>query len=77
MVTPRRNITEILRDFDASNSQQAGELFAVVYDELRDLADRQLRRERPGHTLQPTALVHETFLKLRPMLRLTPCFFSM
>ena len=36
-----------------------------VYDELRELANRYLRRERPGHTLQPTALVHEAYLRLR------------
>lgn len=40
------------------------ELFDVVYAELRSLAARQLARERSGHTLQPTALVHEAFLKL-------------
>lgn len=64
MSAPRRKITEILRDLDPSNSLQAGELFAAVYDELRVLAGRQLQRERPGHTLQTTALVHETFLRL-------------
>ena len=40
------------------------ELFPLVYDELRRLADVYLGRERKGHTLQPTALVHETFIKL-------------
>jgi len=39
-------------------------LTAVVYDELRALAGAYLKRERPGHSLQPTALVHEAFLKL-------------
>jgi RNA polymerase sigma factor (TIGR02999 family) len=39
-------------------------VFRLVYDELRALAERQLRRERPGHTLQATALVHEAYLKL-------------
>jgi RNA polymerase sigma-70 factor, ECF subfamily len=38
--------------------------FAVVYAELRALAERHLRRERPDHTLQPTALVHEAYLRL-------------
>jgi RNA polymerase sigma factor (TIGR02999 family) len=37
----------------------------LVYDELRKLANHYLRDERPGHTLQPTALVHEAFLRLR------------
>ena len=48
-------------------TEGAGELdalFPVVYDELRRLAERHLRRERPGHTLQPTALVHEAYLRL-------------
>jgi len=40
------------------------ELFAVVYAELKQLARSQLRRERPHHTLQPTALVHELYLRL-------------
>ena len=40
------------------------DLLPLVYDELRRLADGYLRRERPGHTLQPTALVHEAYLRL-------------
>ncbi|MFB3908568.1 MAG: sigma-70 family RNA polymerase sigma factor [Candidatus Eisenbacteria bacterium] len=40
------------------------EIFREVYDELRGLAASLLRRERPGHTLQPTALVHEAYLRL-------------
>jgi RNA polymerase sigma factor (TIGR02999 family) len=39
-------------------------LMPVVYDELRDLAQRYFHKERPGHTLQPTALVHEAYLRL-------------
>lgn len=64
MSDPRERITGILRNLDPANPAQAGELFAAVYDELRELADRQLRHERPGHTLQTTALVHEAYLKL-------------
>lgn len=45
--------------------KHASELFPVVYDELRALARRYLARERRHHTLQPTALVHEAWLKLR------------
>lgn len=49
-------------------SQHAGagaqELFALVYDELRAMATRRLLRERSGHTLQPTALVHEVYMKM-------------
>ena len=41
-----------------------GDSFPAVYDELRGLAARYLRRQRPDHTLQPTALVHEAFMRL-------------
>lgn len=44
----------------------ADRLLATVYDELHELACRELAREGPGHTLQPTALVHEVYLKLAP-----------
>ena len=44
--------------------QLSAELVPVVYDELRRLADIYLRNERPNHTLQPTALVHEAYLRL-------------
>jgi RNA polymerase sigma factor (TIGR02999 family) len=48
-----------------AGSEDAGErLLAIVYDELRRAAAGFFRRERPGHTLQPTALVHEAFLRL-------------
>lgn len=60
----RRLVTHILRQLDLSDPKQAEELLAVVYDELRFLAGRQLRAERPNHTLQPTALVHEAYLRL-------------
>src|SRR6476646_779289 len=51
-------------DDDRSKPQPAQELAPLVYDELRRLAGAYLRRERPGQTLQATALVHEAFLKL-------------
>lgn len=60
----RRLVTQILRQLDLSDPKQAQELLAVVYDELRQLAGRQLRGERANHTLQPTALVHEAYLRL-------------
>jgi RNA polymerase sigma-70 factor, ECF subfamily len=50
-----------LRDGDPSAAER---LLPLVYDELRILAARQMRRERPGHTLQPTVLVHDVFLRL-------------
>lgn len=45
--------------------EAAARVFPLVYEQLRELAARQLRKERAGHTLQPTALVHEAFLKLQ------------
>jgi RNA polymerase sigma factor (TIGR02999 family) len=48
----------------AAKNQSAAELFPVVYDELRHLAANLLKRHAPGQTLQPTALVHEAFVKL-------------
>jgi RNA polymerase sigma-70 factor, ECF subfamily len=59
-----RRVTRILRELDLGDPRQAEELLAVVYDELRQLARRQFRGERAGHTLQPTALVHEAYLRL-------------
>ena len=59
-----RTVTLLLRDL-AGGDQGALELLVpLVYDELRRIADGQLRRERPGHTLQPTALVHEVYLRM-------------
>lgn len=50
---------------DVGKGRAGLDLFAVVYDELRVLARRYLSRERPNHTLQPTALVHEAWFRLR------------
>lgn len=60
----RNRVTEILRNLSVSDARQRDELVALVYDELREIARRQLRNERPGHTLQPTALVNEAYLRL-------------
>ena len=49
---------------ESGNPQAADQLLALVYDELRRLASAKMARERPGHTLQPTALVHEAWLRL-------------
>jgi len=53
-----------LIDTDSALTGGTQRLFELAYDHLRELAARQLRRERAGHTLQPTALVHEAFFKL-------------
>lgn len=61
------DVTEIvsrLKESGGADRASAEELLPHVYDELRVLARRYLSRERPGHTLQPTALVHEAYIKL-------------
>ena len=57
-------ITELVARTADGDAGAADVLFPLVYDELRRLAASALRRERTGHTLQPTALVHEAFLRL-------------
>lgn len=59
-----QEISRILQDWSDGRKDASGELMPLVYDELRRQAARYLRRERPGHTLQTTALIHETYLKL-------------
>lgn len=56
--------TRILEAIQAGQSQAAEELLPLVYDELRRLAAAKMAQERPGQTLQPTALVHEAWLRL-------------
>jgi RNA polymerase sigma-70 factor (ECF subfamily) len=63
-VTPPEDITRILQEVSGGNREAPARLMPLVYDELRRLADHYLRRERPDHTLQPTALVHEAYLRL-------------
>src|SRR6186713_411800 len=57
-------ITEILESVGHGNQKAADALLTLVYDELRRLASQRMARESPGHTLQPTALVHEAWLRL-------------
>ncbi|HPF38993.1 MAG TPA: sigma-70 family RNA polymerase sigma factor [Phycisphaerae bacterium] len=57
-------VTQILRSLSAGDESAAQRLLPHVYDQLRALAGGFFRRQAPGHTLQPTALVHEAFLKL-------------
>ncbi|MFO1005989.1 MAG: sigma-70 family RNA polymerase sigma factor [Planctomycetaceae bacterium] len=58
------NITRILSSIDQGDPNAADELLPLVYEELRKLAAGRLRREKPGQTLQATALVHEAWLRL-------------
>jgi RNA polymerase sigma factor (TIGR02999 family) len=57
-------VTRILSAIDHGDAQAAGQLLPLVYDELRRLAAQKLAHEQPGQTLQPTALVHEAYLRL-------------
>ena len=57
-------VTQLLRQISNGRREAIDELVPVVYEELRRLAQRQLRSERSDHTLSPTALVHEAYMKL-------------
>jgi RNA polymerase sigma factor (TIGR02999 family) len=57
-------VTRVLSAIERGDPHAAAPLLPLVYDELRKLAARHLAGEGPGHTLQPTALVHEAYLKL-------------
>lgn len=62
---PERNaVTAALVDWGRGDTGAAERLLELIYPELHRIAERQMRRERAGHTLQPTALVHEAYLKL-------------
>ena len=58
------NVTRLLGAAAAGKSHAARDLLPLVYRSLREQAQRQLRQERPGHTLQATALVHEAYVRL-------------
>ena len=58
------NVTQILSAIEAGDPRAAAMLLPLVYDELRKLAAARLAQEKPGQTLQPTALVHEAYLRL-------------
>jgi RNA polymerase sigma factor (TIGR02999 family) len=61
---PPSEITQLLQDWRDGNGKALDILLPRVYKELRRLARRQLRKERPDHTLQSAALVHEAYLRL-------------
>ena len=58
------NVTEMLHDWSDGDREALDKLVPIVYEELRRQAARYLRRERPGHTLQTTALIHEAYIRL-------------
>jgi RNA polymerase sigma factor (TIGR02999 family) len=63
-MTASRSVTALLVDWSRGDQSALDQLLPLVYGELRRIAARQLRRERRNHTLQPTALVHEVYLRL-------------
>jgi len=58
------DVTRILSAIEQGDGQAAEQLLPLVYDELRQLAAARMAQEKPGHTLQATALVHEAYLRL-------------
>jgi RNA polymerase sigma factor (TIGR02999 family) len=58
------SVTRLLIELTRGNHEAVDALLPLIYDELRSLAANYLRRERPDHTLQPTALVHEAYMRL-------------
>src|SRR5471032_2273699 len=58
------DVTRILHTIEAGDPQAAGQLLPLIYDELRQLAAQKLAHEKPGQTLDATALVHEAYLRL-------------
>src|SRR5256714_5523088 len=61
---PVSEVTHILSAIEQGDPHAAGQLLPLVYHELRQLAAQKLAQEKPGHTLQATALVHEAYLRL-------------
>src|SRR5262249_41074325 len=64
LVLPMNEVTRILSDLAHGDAHAAGQLLPLVYEELRQLAAQKLAQEAPGQTLQPTALVHEAYIRL-------------
>src|SRR5438046_8199395 len=64
MASDSDKVTQLLLEWGDGNQQALETLVPLIYKELRNLAHNFLYRERPGHTLQTTALVHEAYLKL-------------
>ena len=64
MQTTNRPITALLHSWSQGDSKALAELVPMVYQDLRRISERLLAKERPEHTLAPTALVHEAYLRL-------------
>ena len=66
-MSPQQSVTQLLHDWRSGQADALERLTPLVYDELRRLADRYMKTERPGHTLQATAIVHEAYVRLIDM----------
>lgn len=64
MLPDRQDVTKLLQQWRGGDQAALDQLMPIVYQELRRLASRCLRSERPGHTLRATALVHEAYIRL-------------
>jgi len=64
LMTAEHTVTTLLQDWRSGDADALEQLTPLIYDDLRRIAARHLRSERPGHTLQATALVNEAFLRL-------------
>ena len=64
MTPPSHEVTKLLKDWSAGDQSALDKLMPLVYDELRRLAHQHMRREKPGHTLQTSALVNEAYVRL-------------
>lgn len=63
-------VTELLLRFSQGDPAAINDIYPLIYSELKKIANNYLRKERAGHTLQPTALVHEAYLKLIDVTRI-------
>src|SRR5574338_51671 len=64
LLVVEENVTELLVGYGRGDKEALDRLMPIVYEELRRQAARYLRKERPGHTLQTTALIHEAYVRL-------------
>lgn len=64
MTLAPHDVTQLLRDWSGGDQAAADRLMPLVYEELRHLAHQYMRREKPGHTLQTSALVNEAYVRL-------------
>lgn len=69
--SPPGDVTQLLQAWSQGDAKALEELIPLVYDELHRLAERHLAHERADHTLQPTAVVHEAYLRLVDQKRVT------